>query len=470
MNELEMTNAIAAGVALALKRRDAYPLQRASLGPTRALLSYGEMSIDHNASPFGCCNFFDKCGDGDLMSLYYAGQLPLLDWMGFNVGEECYRTIEFITYNRPARTGSGTATRGYISDPCADPYGVEWGSCKITVEDFGLLGRIGPVRKILQPKRYCITSPIYRLDGSRVTDEREWDMKFVADQIIADMNNMVVTGNSSVAGQFDGLQSWVKTGYQSDGHLCQMLDSIVINWNGNDMSGGAGMTWNGAALLATWNIVDVLLAIYRRFRQRIKWAQALNTARLAVGDMIIVMPTSMIDCLLKHFTCWSVCAGSQYNEVALQAPEARKFYEGLLGGMFGDGQIVLDGFAIPILGYDWSLIDGPTTGDMYFLTSNVGSFRIWEGEFLDADAAASKYAMAGYTSSDGGRVIWKVETDNLCTEMKGWIAPRLFCKAPWLQARIQTVKCVVPGGFLSVDPEDTSFFPLTSFNPAECPS
>lgn len=458
MDEIQIANAITAGIMAAMKS----PVKRAYVSPTATLT--GE------ASPFGCCNFFDKCGDGDLMSLYYAGRLPLLDWLGFNVGTECYRTVEFITYLRPERHLNGTPTEGYLSNACADPAGVEWGSCKITVEDFGLVGRHGPTRKIMQPKKYCVTSPTYRLDGSVVSDEREWDMKFVGDQIIADMNNLVVTGNASVGGQFNGLQAWVKTGYQSDGHLCQMLDSIVIDWKGLDMDGGAGITWNGNAIGASFNFIDVLLAVYRRFRQRIMWSAALRTSKPKVGDMILVLPSSMIDCLLKHFTCWSVCDGGQYNEVFLQKYEARQFYQGLLGGMFGDGQIILDGYAIPILGYDWSLINGPTTGDIYFLTSQIGSFRIWEGEFLDADEAARKFGGSGYTSSDGGRVIWKVETANLCTEMKGWINPRLFCKAPWLQARFQDVKCVTPGGFMSVDPDDTSFFPLTSFNPAECPS
>lgn len=465
MDEIQLATAIAAGVAKAL---GAGTTRTRTVG--RAQQDIERLTVDPTASPFGCCNFFDKCGDGDLLSLYYAGQLPLLDWLGFNVATVCYRTVEFLTYLRPERHVNGTPTEGYLSDACADPAGVEWGSCKITVEDFGLLGRHGPTRKILQPKKYCETSPTYRLDGSAVTDEREWDMKFTGDQIVSDMNTLVVTGNAAVAGQFDGLEAWVKTGYTSDGHKCQMLDSIVLDWNGNPMSGGNGITWNGNALANTFNFVDVLLAVYRRFRQRIKWAAALRTSKLAVGDMILVMPSSMIECLLKHYTCWSVCDGGQYSEVNFNSYEARAFYQTLLGGMFGDGQIMLDGFTVPILGYDWGLINGPTTGDIYLLTSNVGAFRIWEGEFLDAAAAAAKLTGSGYSSSDGGRVIWKVDADNLCQEMKGWIAPRLFCKAPWLQARFQDVKCVTPGGFMSVDPDDTSFYPLTSFNPAECPA
>jgi len=42
-----------------------------------------QRAISDAATPFGCCNFFDQCGDGDLMSLHFRGQLGLLDLMNF---------------------------------------------------------------------------------------------------------------------------------------------------------------------------------------------------------------------------------------------------------------------------------------------------------------------------------------------------------------------------------------------------
>lgn len=428
-------------------------------------LAANTMSVSDLATPFGCCNFFDRCGDGDLMSLHFAGQLPLLDWMGFNVSDECYRTMEFISYVRPATSLSHVATPGYLGDPCDDPNGIDYGSCKITVEDFGRIGRLGPTRDIMKPKKYCITDPIWRLDGSKVTQEREWDMKFVIDVILNDMNELLVTGNASTPGQFDGLERWVRTGYD-----CSILDSIVVDWNGNSMNGGAGITWNGTPVPATMDFISVFLAAIRRVKQRISWSPRLKTQKPQVGDMIILMPNSMIPCLLDFFTCWSVCAGSQYNEVAINSYEARNFRNALLGGMFGQGRIYLDGFEIPILGYDWGLINGPTLGDIYFLTGSLGAFRVWEGEHISADVAARENPEDGYFSTDGGRILWKVDFSNECRTMKGWIHPRLFCRAPWMQIRFQDVKCLQPGGFLSADPNDTSFYPLTSFASSECSS
>lgn len=429
------------------------------------------LTLSNMASPFGCCNFFDHCTDG-IMSLHFAGQLPLLDWMGFNVSNECYRNVEFITFVRAARAQGGGASSGYIGDPCADPNGVEWGSCKLTVEDFGRYGRVGPTRSIMQPKLYCKTDPRRRLDGTVVTSELEWDQRWVTDAIINDISRHIITGNAATPGQFDGLEQWVATDYD-----CDPLNSIVVNWNGNSMLGGDGITWNGNAIAANYDIVDVLLAAFRRIRRRISWSPVLANQTPSIGDMILLLPGDLAHCLLDFYTYWSVCTGEQYyNEATIGATftyEARQFRDRLIAdspeNLFGFGYIRLDGFPIPLLAYDWSLIKGPSTGDIYLLTGSWGGVRIWEGEHLSADEAAAEFGAAGYWSSDGGRILWTKVVENECYNIRGWIHPRLFCLAPWAQVRFQSVRCTVPGGFLSPDPEESSWFIETSFCVAECP-
>ncbi len=429
------------------------PVQRVSL------------TLDDTATPFGCCNYFDRCTD-EILTLHYRGALGLLDWMGFGVSQDCYRTIEFINFVRPEQSG-GSCTSGHIGDPCDDPNGFEFGTCKLTVEDFGRYGRHGPVRDIMTPKRYCQSDPRWRLDGTPVKDEREWDMRFAMDVVLDDIRRHLVVGNSATAGQFDGLEQWVATGYD-----CSMLDSIVIDWSGNTMDGGAGITWNGTAIAATWDFVDVLQAAYRRIRRRIGWAATLSSQRMGLGDMILLMPDFMATCLLDYYTCWSVCAGSEYNEVNLQSYEARAFRDSLIAGvpenMFGAGFIRLDGQAIPIMPYDWELIKGPTTADIYLLTGAVGSNRIWEGEHLSAQEAARIRGGLGYFTTDGGRVLGKYDVDNECEQLKLWMHPRLFCRAPWAQVRFQDVVCAGVTDPMSPDPCDTSFYPETSFTAAEC--
>lgn len=423
------------------------------------------LTLGTQASPFGCCNFFDSCSD-EIFSLYYKGKLDLLDWMGFNPTDECYRVINFIEYVRPEQSG-GADTAGYISDPCADPHGVEFGSCSLSVEDFGRYGRQGPVRDVMIPEKYCKTRPRYMLDGSPVQSEWLWDATFTMDQILNDIRVAMITGNKTTTGQFDGLQRWVRTGYD-----CQGLNSYVVNWNNNPMDGGAGITLNGAATPAGFNIVDWLLDLHRNIMQRISWSPVLSNQTMQTGDMILLMPTFMTRCLLDFFACWSVCPGAQYEEIQKNLREINDFRWSLNGGMFGNGQISLDGHTIPLLGYDWGLINGPTRGDMYLLTGSVGSQRIWEGEHLSATTALSRLPdglQGRFESSDNGRVLMKTVSDNECYQVREWMHPRLWCMAPWMQVRIQNVVCRTPTGPLSPNPADTSFFITSSFTQAACP-
>lgn len=426
------------------------------------------MTVSTQASPLdGACTLFDTCTDG-LLSLHYRGGLGLLDYMGFAPTEDYKRTLEFINFVRPAFS-NGVASTGHLSNPCSTPNGVEFGTCELTVEDFGRYGRKGPVRNMMKPTRYCVTSPRRRLDGTPVTDEREWDMRFAMDQMLADLRTALVTGSTLTAGQFDGLQRWIKTGY-----ACSMLDSLIINWNWNTMSGGSGMTWNGASLASTFDLVDVLIAIIRRVKTRISWSPLLNGSPLQTGDMALVLPSSLIPCLLDFYTCWSVCPGAQYNEVNLNTYEARQFRDRLNGGAFGAGQITLDNTVIPLLPWDWGTIVGPSRGDIYLLTFGVGSNRIWQGDILSAEKAVrymDDVSANPFFTTDGGRVLARVDTEELCRQLKLWMHLRLFCSAPWAQARIQGVTCTVPGGWISPDPLETSFYPETSFAPfiANCP-
>lgn len=419
-----------------------------------------DLSVSALATPFGCCNFFDNCADG-VMSLHFNGNLGLLDWMGFNPTDECYRTVEFITWKKPTEV-QGECSPGYLADPCDDPYGFEYGSCKLTYEDFGRLGRMGPVREMMRPKKYCRTSPRFRLDGRAVTDETEWDMRFATEVLMDDLRRLIITGSDAVAGQFDGVNAWVRDNYD-----CEPLDSIIVDWNDNAMAGGAGITWNGAPVAATFDLVEVVLAAFRRIKQRIGWVPMWAGG---VPDMILVMPSFMIDCFLDFYTCWTVCPGTESLTAYIDTYEGRNFRNSLLGGRFGNGRIWLDGVEISLMAWDWGTIVGPTRGDMYLLTGAIGANRIWEGEHLSALEAARRFGGLGYSSTDGGRILVKTDVDNECYRLKEWIHPRLFCSAPWAQVRIQDVVCNSVAGPLSPDPCDTSYFYTDSFTPAECPS
>lgn len=422
------------------------------------------LAVEGSASPFnGCCNFFDRCGDGDMMSLHYSGTLPLLDWFNFQVSDTCERTFEFLTFVRPARTEGGAASSGHLADPCATPNGVEWGKTKLTLEDFGRYGRRGPTRNMMQPTRYCVTDQRRRLDGSPVTSEREWDLRFATDVIMQDIGKDVIVGNATTPGKMDGLERWVRTGYGN-----KALDSVVIDWNGNTMAGGNGITWNGAAVANTYDFVDILRTLVRRMRTRISWSPALRSNALNMGDIVLLMPSHVATCLLDFYTCWSVCAGTNDITIMYTKPEAINFRNSLNGGIYNAGVITIDGLPIPIMAYDWGLMKSGTLSDIYLLIGSVGSVQIWFGEHLSADEAARNFGAQGYFSTDGGRILGTVVTENECSQLREWMHPRIYTRAPWLQARIRDVMCVDAIDPLSPDPE-SSFFVTNSFNAADCP-
>lgn len=428
------------------------------------------LTLDTDPTIYGCCGLFDLCDDNDLMSLSFAGTQKLLDAIGWRLTDVCKRRKQFITWRRPEQS-EGSCTSGCVTDPCADGYGVEWGKCGIEVEDFGRYRRHSPVRDVTAPKRLCMEAPRYRLDGSMITNDREFDLRMVMEELTADFNRGIFTSTVATCG-WDGLQTLINTSYADvdSSYDCSMLNSQIIDWNDNTMAGGAGITWNGNAVPATVDLVDVMLAVFRYVRDRIAMAAILSTQPMRVGDIVIVGPTFLLRCLLDLYTCWSVCPGVQYNEISGTTKEqVNALRQQLNGGMFGDGRIYLDGFEIPLLAHNWSpLIGGPSHGDLYMLTRKVGSVPLIEGELLDMRTVPATYPDGVYSYTDGGKVLtWPIQ-DHTCLQEYAEFRPRLWMTGPWAQVRFQDVVCQPIGPVISPDPCETSFFPETCFTAASC--
>lgn len=425
------------------------------------------LTVSSEASPFGCCGYFDQCADG-IFSLYYRGSLGLLDLLNFQPTDTCKEVIEYINYIRPEQSQS-ESTEGALSDPCADPYGFEFGNCTLSIEDFGRIGRHGPTREIMKPKYYCKTSPRYTFDGEPIANEDEWDMTFAMDQILNDVRGYVIDGDAATAGEFDGLENIVTTGYD-----CPQLDSYVIDWNYSTLGNSVTATINGQAIADGSNLYDVLNDVIAQIKQRISWSPVLGTQNIAIGDVVAILPTFLVRCALDGFTCYSLCADSVHDTY-----EARTFRKELITGpnnLFGYGYFETDdGMPIPFMTHDWNISTG-TAGDAYILFRAVGNQRLWEGQFLSPNGALSEMpelSSKGYFAA-GERTIGLYETDNMCKQMKLWQYPRIFCRAPWAQIRIQNISCVRSLNPISPDAGfNASFYPGqngASFTPAECPT
>ena len=127
---------------------------------------------------------------------------------------------------------------------------MEWGSADFAVEGFGRIRRKSPTRELTEVDlRYSQAQPVYRIDGSPITDELEWDFYQVTSAMVQDLHRMLILGNKTTAGQFDGLQRLVNYGYTTTtGAIATEMDSIVIDYNGNAMAtagGSVGVTFNG---------------------------------------------------------------------------------------------------------------------------------------------------------------------------------------------------------------------------------
>lgn len=436
------------------------------------------LSVSTVASIYGCCGVFDLCGDADLISLSLQGADPLLDYIGWEVTDVCVLERNFIDRVIP----SEESRAGWVGDACADPNSVDWATVAFRIEDFARLRRSTPVQDVTKNAlRLCESQPRYRKDGTMITDDREFRALMAAEVMLQDLKLMLINGDAATPGQFDGLEQLVKTGYTDfKGVRSSLMDSIVIDWANNPLSGGAGMTWTDGRgtrnIGATASFTDVLRSIVRILKVRIK-NSGLGVMNLQLGDMILVTTSEMAESILDQFTCWSVCEGGQYNEANLNVLEARRFRESLMGGTFtangttiqAEGVISVNGVSIPLVSYDWGLQTG-SFSDVYLLTGSVGGRKTLQGQFNDFRSIPVRYADAfKYFSTDGGKVLGYFENDHTCVQQVAEMQPRLVAWAPWCLVRITDILAGTPGGSISNDVMSTSYFyGGSSFSPAVC--
>lgn len=414
----------------------------------------------------GCCGLFVDQSNSALFSLAMTDE-PLLGWLGWVPNDECRQFVKLLSYTGPSGTAVGTEGTGAAA-ACDDAAGVEFGTCEVLLPDKGRLKRAGPVRDLTENNRKLWQEqPVYALNGQQITDELVWSTLLAGRVVYDDLKRMVISGNASSANQFEGLERIVNTGYVNvtNGVRCTAMDSIVVNWANHTM----GYTLNGVD-----DLVDYIIAIVRRIRQRVSWS---GMGGIALGDQILSLPTFLRDCLLDAFTCWSVCPGVAYNEANLNTFEARTFRNSLNGGQYGQGQIYVDGVAVPIITYDWQTLTSAApyfTGDIYVLTKalNNSTVPVLRGQYIDMSKPANRFAeVAGanhYKATDGGRFLWYWKTDNECIQPTVVFRPNLWCSAPWAQARITDVACVGPLNPLSPDPT-SSYYAETYLDTAFCP-
>lgn len=403
---------------------------------------------------------FALCGDNDIISLLIRDE-GFLRWLRWSSNNFVTRPVKMISYVGPEGTAAHSVTAGWLADDCEPPNSVEYGKCEIDFQK-GMLGRCGQdISAITLGERYCDKEPIYRLDGTVINNDAEWQAAMAGMVLRDDISELLITGDNTTAGQFDGLEQLIDDNYHDSrtGLRCSQADSIVIDWNNQGTDG----------------LIGVIAEIVARIRYRARGLGGVNPA-----DMVLMTTSFMRDCIVDLYACEQPCGdGSAGNPITIIATDAianRNRY--LTGGQYGDGFISVNGVPVSFLVNDWIPFSSCPGGgansyvaDIYLLTRQVGPRQVIFGEYQDMSMASdvlNRVFGGGHRVTDGGRFIVYGRKDELCFNECIITRPGLVVSAPWAQARIANVCCsvdqITP---LSPDPDSEYFLDYTHLYTAE---
>lgn len=411
---------------------------------------------------YGCTGIFGLCGPDEIIGMTMRDD-PLIEWLGFFPDTVCEKFIKGWIYTDLEGTAAGSTVGTVYGDACDDPPIAEKGVCEYFIGDFGTLRACGETVKVTDiglrkcDKQPTYTIPVEGVGPIRIDNDLDLETITGAQVVKHELSRLIVTGDKTVAGQFDGLSQLVKTGYVSiDGNLCTAMDSVVVDWQNDNLDGAV----NGHG-----SIITKVRDVFRRIRWRI---QQTNLGDVAEGDVVLVMPHWLAWEFLDEWAFWSfkeqTAAGNQV--VYRDYQEMRAMRDKYNGGLFGGGYINIDGFNLHIIPHDWQAVSQAAPyfcADIYILTRRIGGRRVFQGQYVPSDMGADAVAKAaGYRyfqveSMQGGRALRWLKYDNACVSPCILVRPRLYLETPWAQGVIQNV-CVQPQFQpQSLDPQSNYF-------------
>ena len=377
------------------------------------------------------------CGPDDIISAYVDGA-PFADWLNWK-GELFERTFARILANVGPDMEDGVHTSGVLADECDTCESVKWGKCEIDTTK-ALLCRCGEeITTYNLNYGYCEEQPIFRVDGTPITNNAEWQAALAAQTLGMDIEQQLIYGNRVNANEADGLQRLVRTGYVDcrSSLACAQADSIVVDWQFDGMNG----TCNGHG-----NIINKITDILRRFKLR-AGARSLNTA-----DVVIMLPSFMRDFLVDYWAAFGTFL--VVGAIQVDATEVFRRRERFIsGGANGDGWVPVNGQPISFLVNDYMPMDqcnqdcaaGGFVSDIYVLTRRMGNMEIIHGTYQNyADtigpALASRFGADQFRVSDGGKFLrYQMLRNEICFNTCVSMRPGLHISAPFMQARIHDI-------------------------------
>jgi hypothetical protein len=404
---------------------------------------------------YGCTGLFGLCGPDDVIGMTMMDD-PLVDWLGFFPDTVCERFIKGLTYMDQSGTAAGQVVGTVYGDSCDDPPTSEKGVVEFPQGDFGTMHGCGEGVKATDiGKRKCDKQPTYTLpiEGIgpvRIDNDLVLERIGAAEMVKHEVSREVITGDNTVAGQFDGLAVLVNDNYVDiKGNAAPILNSIVVDWQSDNLSGAV----NGHG-----SIINKIRDIVRRLMLRLRWS-SLGLPR--EGDLVALAPTWLCWALLDEYAAWSFYNGAQFNENMRDQAALREFRDRIATGMFGGGFITVDGFNVHLLPHDWMPVNQAAPNfcsDIYLLTRQAGTRRILYGQFMPVDMGQRAvntdfgYPYFGVQTLKSGRALTWLKVDNTCVKPCLEMRPRLRLDAPWAQAVINNVCVSQQFNPMSLDP------------------
>lgn len=409
-----------------------------------------DLTLDNFLNPYGCTGLFDPCANNNLISLSMCGVDPFMDALGWTASTICRHIQPYLTWAGDAALAGGAPgavvpPSGIIADCCDDRPPIAYGTCEYEIEGFGHLGNSGGTICIYDDLQECATTPARRrLDGTVVDSNVEFRALLAAEVILQTLRWMIVHGDSTIPGHFDGLNNIIITGRTDrQGNPCPAMDSMLVTWN-DGCYNELDATWTDSrgdqTIPAGNNIIDVIYCMWKQCMKRKKMSPMLAAQGTSIGDMFIAGDPEKLECLLDCLTCKVKCqVGDSPNEV-LWEPQSQEFLESLRGGnndFYGFGFLRYKNMRIPLVGADY------LGDDLYFITRRSGSMEMLFGEYQDMANLRSLNEFNGsdFSSSDDGRFLHYMQHDNTCLSPVMDMRPRIQYPGSWCQGRIIGFQC-----------------------------
>ena len=363
---LKQVAGVPQGVGYGQPGRYTTPLQPWQTGKKEASLTITSTTL------YSCCGLFSVCGPDAVLSRVVTDD-KLSEWLGWVENNECYQFVKTITWIGNSGTAAGSADSA-AGEPCDDPPTVEWGACEYLIQK-GLLRKCGdPIDLTVVGEKYCDKQPLYDFMGQRIDNDLEWQAIMAGIALKNDIARLAVVGSNAVAGEFDGLEQLVNTGYV-DVHTaqpCEPVDSLVTDWSNAVVNN---------------TLIELVFAYIRRIRQR-----AQNRGGIAPNDMVIMMPSFLRDCFMDAWICYGFCDETADSTSRWETRDRDQRFRG--GGLFGDGFIIVDGVDVPLMVNDWIPVTSVAPNfcsDIYILTRRLGNLPIFHFQYQNLNISAAAF-------------------------------------------------------------------------------